>query len=178
MAKVKIPPFTVIQDSREQLPYEFYTVEKVTNKETGEITSVRHPWNVQRAGLKTGDYSIAGFEEIFTVERKSLADFMGCIFTERFDNELKRMAEMPHKAIIIETDLTSAMRPENIGRDKIHPNCVLGKLVSYVLNYDVPPILVDSRQLGQATAMYMMRQFYEKYHKQELYSQRGFHDNY
>ena len=61
--------FDVVVDSRESAPYRF---ENLPNE--GRKLVVR---SVTR-GLKTGDYSIAGFEHRVAVERKSLPDLFNC----------------------------------------------------------------------------------------------------
>jgi ERCC4-type nuclease len=52
-------PVLVI-DSREQAPLAFERLESV------------------RGTLRTGDYSVRGLEDLFSVERKTVADLVGC----------------------------------------------------------------------------------------------------
>lgn len=73
---IEIPDgFFMVQDTREQLPI-FKPAEWIVNK-----------------GLKTGDYSVVGMEELVTIERKSIHDLFGTLGKgrRRFENELKRM---------------------------------------------------------------------------------------
>ena len=76
-----------IIDSREQAPYSF-PKSKV-------------------AMLKTGDYSTLGMETIAVVERKSLQDALQSVGKgrDRFERELKRMAEFEFAAIVIESSV-------------------------------------------------------------------------
>jgi len=53
----------IIVDTREQSPYSFATITP--------------PPETIRATLKTGDYSLAGYENKITIERKSLIDAFG-----------------------------------------------------------------------------------------------------
>lgn len=64
----------IVVDTREQTPYEFATM--VCDKADGG-----GPLYVPtlRAGLPTGDYSLAGYEDMVAVERKSLADLFGTL---------------------------------------------------------------------------------------------------
>ena len=80
---------TIIQDTRESLPLDF-------TKFRG-IDVVRH-------GLKTGDYSIAGFENVWVCERKSVADLVGTLVSghERFLREMERMKSFEEKYILVE----------------------------------------------------------------------------
>ncbi len=75
---------TIIVDTREQtpLPITFRT-----------ITS----------GLSTGDYSVVGLEDDFTVERKSLSDLYGSLTSgrERFSRELQRMRAFSFARLLI-----------------------------------------------------------------------------
>lgn len=80
----------IVIDTREQRPFIF------------------PEWVKTRVGtLKTGDYALDG-DLHFAVERKSLDDFIGTIFTgwERFQRELKRMdaADFTAKVILVEAD--------------------------------------------------------------------------
>jgi len=51
----------ILVDTREQTPWSFPKTEQV-----------------ERAGLTTGDYSLAGLEGLVAIERKSLEDFVSC----------------------------------------------------------------------------------------------------
>lgn len=80
----------IIIDTREQRPWTF------------------PEWAAVRVGtLKQGDYALEG-DDRFAIERKSLDDFIGTIFSgwERFKRELERMtrADFAAKVIIVEAD--------------------------------------------------------------------------
>ena len=57
-----------------------------------------------RGTLKTGDYSIQGYEDQITFERKSVQDLVGtlCRGRERFERELERMLTFKEKYLLIE----------------------------------------------------------------------------
>ena len=80
---------TLICDTREQTPLQFCGFRG--------IESVR-------SGLKTGDYSIQGYEDQITFERKSVQDLVGtlCQGRDRFERELERMRPFEEKYILIE----------------------------------------------------------------------------
>jgi len=66
----------IVQDTREKKPLNFTNVKVVV------------------AGLKTGDYSIQGYEDKFCIEHKSIKDLIGTCDhknRERFGRELARM---------------------------------------------------------------------------------------
>jgi ERCC4-type nuclease len=88
-------------DSREQAPFSFCGIE-------GEGRDAGRPVIVETkvVGLRTGDYSIEGFEDKVCCERKSISDYFGSIGSgrERFEREMDRMSRMEFAAVIIEGD--------------------------------------------------------------------------
>lgn len=77
-----VAPFTIVIDSREQLPWSFDGMDVVV------------PTVVK--GLASGDYSIQGMEDCIACERKSLDDLYGSVTwgRGRFEREIERMNEM------------------------------------------------------------------------------------
>jgi ERCC4-type nuclease len=75
---------TIVIDSREQDPLSF-------NFPT--ITT----------GLPTGDYSVAGLEDDFAVERKSIPDLVGSLTSgrDRFMRELQRLLAYPFRRLLV-----------------------------------------------------------------------------
>src|SRR5215210_7578524 len=70
--------YTVLRDTREQQGWIF---------EQGKLCN----GTISKA-LKTGDYTLVGFESILCVERKkNVAEFAKNIIEKRFENELTRM---------------------------------------------------------------------------------------
>lgn len=56
--------------------------------------------------LRTGDYTIQGYEKLVIIERKAdTGEFVKNIVQDRFDRELKRLEEFPHPFIILEFTL-------------------------------------------------------------------------
>lgn len=91
----KRPALTIIEDTREQTP----------------LTDWPETVAVENGTLHTGDYSIKGWENCFTIERKSLADFAGTMLggyeahsekpKKRFNRELERMRHFDCAAVIV-----------------------------------------------------------------------------
>ena len=75
---------TILIDSREQTPL-IFSYPNIT------------------ATLATGDYSVAGLEDDFCVERKSLSDLYGSLTSgrDRFKRELQRMKAYPFARLLI-----------------------------------------------------------------------------
>jgi ERCC4-type nuclease len=101
------PDLTIIQDTREQRPWVFPEYVRT------------------RVGtLRTGDYALDG-DDRFAIERKSLDDFVGTIFSgwERFLREIGRMegAGFVARVIIIEADYEMLMMREGATGEIIAP---------------------------------------------------------
>ena len=101
--------YTIIVDSREQKPY--------FNK------------NIEVKGLKTGDYSIKGYENKICIERKSLIDLFGTLGAgnKRFKKELERAQELDYFAIIIDGTFRQV-------RDKDFEGSYHSKMKGYIIN--------------------------------------------
>lgn len=80
---------TIIEDSREQNPLSFDGFRDV---------------NVVRQGLKTGDYSIQGYEDRLCFERKATGDAVSTLINghTRFLKEMERMRDFEANYILIE----------------------------------------------------------------------------
>jgi hypothetical protein len=94
-----ITPYTVIIDSREQAPHSFQGFLADAHQKNKPLLV-----SVEVAGLKSGDYSLKGFEDRIAVERKSLQDAYStfCQGRDRFERELARLNEMEYAAVVVE----------------------------------------------------------------------------
>ena len=91
-----VSPFTVVVDTREQVPFDFRSI-PARETDGGGCVAVR----TVVKGLATGDYSIEGWENRVVVERKSLTDLYGTLGRgrERFEREFDRLAEMGYPVV-------------------------------------------------------------------------------
>jgi ERCC4-type nuclease len=89
----------------------------------------------QRKKLNAGDYSIKGLETKITVERKSYE----------------------HTCIIVEATLKTIKGGHYIS--KAHPNSVMGKMFSIIIEYNVPVYCCSNRE----TATYFVEKYLIKY---------------
>ena len=80
----QLPLPVIVTDSREQTPLQF------------SYPSIK-------AGLTSGDYSIQGLEDYFTIERKSLSDLYGSLTSgrDRFSRELHRMKAYSFRRLLV-----------------------------------------------------------------------------
>lgn len=91
-------PYTILVDTREQNPFEFTDIRDTD----GQPIYVYQ----DRAGLKSGDYSLLGMENQVAIERKSHSDLLGSVTAgrKRFQREIERLNEMEHASVVIEAD--------------------------------------------------------------------------
>lgn len=84
--------WTAVRDSREK-PGQGYTFDRRTRGCAGTVT----------AGLRTGDYTVLGLEDVVAVERKgAVAEFAQNLFQARFRAEMARMQEVPFAYVLLE----------------------------------------------------------------------------
>ena len=97
-----------------------------------------------------------GMTDRVTVERKSLPDFLGCLFPHkgdknggwiRFEKELIRLQAFEHKCIVIEATWNRILSGR-YGRSKAHPNSVVGKIMKFTVDYGIPVYFVSDRDGG------------------------------
>ena len=114
----------ITTDTREQLTLDF-------TKFRG-ISSVR-------GTLKTGDYSIQGYEDQITFERKSVQDLVGTLTSghTRFLREMERMRSFKAKYILIEhtPDILYNYCAKHGWQRKF--NTIIQSLLAYACHYQV-----------------------------------------
>lgn len=141
--------FTIVIDTREQKPYNFYGVEVV------------------HSALKTGDYSVEGFEHRIAVERKSLNDLANTLGRgrARFKREIDRAQEFDRFVVVIEADRhqVEAYRDEKSCPSyysQIHPNAVLGTVDKWPGKYPVLDFVwAGDRAGGKALTLDLLKKW-------------------
>lgn len=130
------PRPTILVDTREQAPLRFS--DRV---------------EVQRATLSTGDYSIAGASDLVAIERKSLADLLGCVGRdrERFMDQCRRLRDYEHRALVVEAgtlDVEAHLATHVRHRGTLRPAHVFGTAVALLTDYDVPVVWAGNARLA------------------------------
>lgn len=149
---MKLPPPTIVVDTREQTPW---------------IPAIERPGGrrillpVVRRKLNAGDYTVEGYEAEIAIERKSLADWIGTMFSavdtaegkatswERFRRELARARDgvqpsdgaapiPPLKSFCIMVEGSRQDVEARRYRMDVHPNAVRGRSDSVFADYGVP----------------------------------------
>ena len=132
----------VVIDSREKLPYEF------------EDSIIRT--------LQTGDYSIFGYEDQVTVERKTKADAYGTIGRgrKRFIKELERLSEIDYSAIIVEASLSNFVEPPRFSQ--LNPKSAINSLLAWSIRYGVHIYFADNRVMGNLLTLRILERYWKK----------------
>jgi ERCC4-type nuclease len=146
--------FTIIVDTREQIPWEFGF----------HVTS--------RQKLDTGDYSIDGMQHILCIERKrSVSEIANNITEKRFKDVLDRMNKIPHSFILLEFNLEDVYQfpvgsdiPKKLwDKMKISNKYILKYLTLIQLNYNIHIIYCGDSDNAEKMAVQIMKRVYEKY---------------
>lgn len=115
---------TIIEDTREQTPLDF--------------TGYRGVESV-RSGLKTGDYSVQGYEDKICFERKSVPDLVGTLIGghERFLREMDRMKDYEDKYILVEHTAGTVYRYCERHGVEYKFDTIIQSLLAYAYHYRV-----------------------------------------
>ena len=116
----------ILIDTREQRPLVFM-----------HLTS-------ERGTLQSGDYSIAGLEHDFAIERKSVADLCGSLTRgrERFERELHRLRGFTFARILIVGE------PMEVQRQAQSPKAIFSSLTGMETRWNVPVVWESSPELA------------------------------
>jgi len=146
--------FTIIVDTREQLPWEF-----------GAHTTAKRK-------LDTVDYSIEGLENLLTIERKqSVSEIANNITEKRFPAFLERMSEIPHKFMLFEFDLQEVY-DFPVGSDipkklweklRVSNNFILKQISLFHIKYGIHTVFCGDSDNAEKLAVRIMRTVYDKY---------------
>jgi hypothetical protein len=131
--------YTVIRDSQEQAGWDF------------SITKYCEGTVVEK--LPTGDYTIRGYEEVLTIERKgTTGEFAKNINEGRFERELVRMESFKYPFMVLEFDMDDIYEfPKNSGipRSKwsnlrVTSFYIAKRLIEFELKYKTKIILAGT----------------------------------
>lgn len=133
----------ILIDTREQLPLDF----------------ARYEVDVERATLATADYSLQGLETIVGVERKSESDLLGSLTQgrDRFERELARLRSYQLRAVVCETSWLRLAHGEY--RSRMSPHACLQSIIGLSLRYEIPFLLVETRESAAYTVFHLFRHF-------------------
>ncbi len=152
-------PFTVVIDTREQLPFGF----------TGFTSDARHgrrPLVVPTVvgTLGQGDYSLAGLGDVVAVERKSHGDLVGTLSQgrERFERELERLSGLLWAAVVVEADWAQVLAGRE--RSRLNPKTIHRSVIAWQQRY--PSIhwwFCADRRLAEVTTFRILERWWLKH---------------
>jgi ERCC4-type nuclease len=140
----------IIIDSNEQLPYDFSLIDP-------------QPKTIRRK-LKTGDYSLEGFENRVCVERKTAADLFGSMGRGRvnLEKEFQRMASFDFAAFMIEDDWTNILKNPPV-YSQMNPRAVFRTCLAWAVKYGVHVVWGHRREHAEKITYILLENFL-KYH--------------
>jgi ERCC4-type nuclease len=136
----------ILIDTREQLPSDFTRY--------GAIT--------ERATLPVGDYSLPGFEDKVSIERKAIDDLISCLMggRDRFERELAKGRYYDLFAVVIEGSMEDISHGRY--RSNMKPQSALQSVFAFQVRYRVPFIWAGNRAGGvYATHSLLSKYLYE-----------------
>ena len=134
----------LVQDTREKIPLPFQRLKCVTGT------------------LMTGDLSVLGLLDAFSIEKKTLDDLTNCCCgdRERFERELHRLRGFRFKRILI-LGSRSEIEMQRY-HSRISPKSVLGSLSAWECRYDTPVVYastpVEAARMVESWAYYFARE--------------------
>lgn len=161
-------PYTIVVDTREQRPFAFANI-------FADAVDGRRPLNVQtvRSTLSSGDYSLAGYESLIAVERKSAADLFNTLGQgrRRFTAELARLggegSTYQFAAVVVEAEwreLIESPPPHS----KLRTKTVHRSVIAWQQQY--PRIawwFVPGRAMAEVTTLRVLERFWKTKKKEE-----------
>lgn len=118
-----------------------------------------------RGTLSEGDYALEG-DESFSIERKSLSDFLGTISTgwQRFIRELNRMDNkgFPVKVIVVESDVTNCFfgphcEPPQHDHTSLTPQFIAKRIAQLIYDYRCAVLFSSSPHIAAGLAVQIFR---------------------
>lgn len=143
--------FNIIIDTREQQPWSFETMNKTVAK------------------LDTGDYSLAGLENDFCIERKgSVSEFANNITEKRFKDVINRMSQIKYSFLLLEFDLEdiliypvgSTVPRRMWNKIKVSPKFILKHILEMQIYNNIKVVFCGNAANAERMALTIMRKIY------------------
>ena len=142
----------IICDTREQRPYDFLA-------QGADIEPVQ-------GKLDIGDYSLEGFTSKVAVERKSQADLVQCLSSERdrFERELKRAAALEAFCVVVECDYRKLLsdieeRRGRTARKALSAAAAAASIQAFASRLGTAFFFTGNRANGEAFTVGFLRQY-------------------
>lgn len=114
---------------------------------------------VIRGALPTGDYSLVGFEDRISLERKTASDLIGCLSQDRtrFEKELARARNFEMFAVILETSFQNLTG--GYYRSGMKSQAVIQSIAAFSIRYRVPFLFCGNRAGGELMVYSLLSKF-------------------
>jgi hypothetical protein len=164
-----IVPFKILVDAQEKHPYRFGGMVADADLK-GRSLIIETEWK----SLKTGDYSISGWDKHVTIERKSLEDLYSTLgqHRDRFEREHQRMAGLGvgNSCVVIEANWERILKhPPR--RSRLCPKTVFRTFLSWSQKYCVPWYAMESRRFAEVTTFRWLEKWW--YSMQEVLAEKS-----
>ena len=128
------------------------------------------PISTRRGTLRTGDYSLGGYEDRFTVERKSAVDLVGTLTRgrSRFERELERMAGYEFARVIVERPFSYIAAGRFGVVSLANPKAILGSVAAFEVRYGVPFVFAGDRAEAARRVIGWARAYLREKQKAEI----------
>ena len=149
-----------------------YTVIRDSQEKKGKGWQFRASANCYGTEIKkieTGDYTLKGYENIFTIERKGrISEWAANMSQPRFTRELERLAQFKHPYILLEFDMKDLMKypigsgiPKKKWRYiKMKDSLLLKRTLEITVDYGIPIYFCGN--FGQEVAVSLFKRIIEK----------------
>jgi ERCC4-type nuclease len=137
----------ILVDTREQLPFTFS----------------RFQAEIERAALPCGDYSLPGFEDRVSIERKELNDLIACLMNgnqDRFERELSRGRYYELFYVVVESSLEDVSMGRYRSEMKVHS--ALQSIFAFSVRYRAPFIWAGNRAGAEYVTFSILSKYLEE----------------
>ena len=134
----------ILIDTREQTPYSFKKYECETEVAT----------------LPTGDYSLPGFEDKISIERKTINDLVGCLKgkeRDRFERELAKARHYELFTVLCEFNLSDIAGGKY--QSDMKPHSALQSILAFQVRYNIPFMFCGSRDSGEYVCYWLLQKY-------------------
>lgn len=149
----------IVVDTREKESYTFRGW-KCDEVDGGHVMTVR----TERRTLKSGDYSLSGFETRVAVERKSLVDLFGTLGQgrDRFERELERLREYEFATVMVESTWPEILASPP-ARSRLPPKTVLRSVIAWQQRYpNVHWFTAGNRRAAEGITLRILERFWKE----------------
>jgi ERCC4-type nuclease len=151
-------PIAVVIDTREQRPFDFRGLRGPASRGRPLLAI-----DAVRGTLKSGDYSLEGYEAKISIERKSVADFYGTLAKgrDRFERELARLDAMRYACVVVEGEWSELLAyPERIG-GRVSASSIFRSVLAWQQRFrGVQWLTLPTREHAEAATFRMLERFY------------------